>query len=291
MRDKAVETSPYGSRRTRVWLSGGAIGILLLFLASIAYSFLAPETLLTDAARGLTGAERVDAEDAVRSSIIQVGGSIIVIGTLALAAWRLMLTDRQLRSMEASARASADNARAALANVKHQVRRTKRDERVRWEDKLRDAYADWAAALFYAAVVNCDIGDANKLGDAEKRRRARDAFDANHFRAETIMLRILMMEKRPSLLAALKDLERQKMPDGPFASGLRQQFWNNLDQDPQLYRDVVGAFLRLTRERLERFSDLVTDPGLKGFALPDGADYRAYAADEFRKRHLPWPPP
>jgi hypothetical protein len=45
---------------------------------------------------------------------------------------------------------------------------------------------------------------------AEKKRRAREAFDSNHFRAETIMRCILMMEKRPALLSALKELDSQK---------------------------------------------------------------------------------
>jgi hypothetical protein len=80
---------------------------------SILISFFSPERLLTDAAAGLVGKDRVEAENAVRSSIIQVGGSIIVIGMLGLAAWRLILTDRQLRSMEASAQAALDGARAA----------------------------------------------------------------------------------------------------------------------------------------------------------------------------------
>ena len=284
----SIDRVPGGGSAKQLWLWATSIGILTLFVVAIGFSFLTPEVLLTDAARGLSGARRADAENAVRTSIIQVGGSIIVIGALGLAAWRLMLTDRQLGSMEASAQASADSARAALENVQHQREPTRREEQVRWEDKLRDAYADWAAALFYAAVANCDIGDANKKGDAEKKRRAREAFDSNHFRTETIMLRILMMEKRPSLLSALKEINAQKMPDGPFAPKLRAMFWDNLHQDAHLYRDAVGAFLGLLRQRLERFSDVVTDPTLEDFSLPNGDNYRAYVVNEFKKRNLHW---
>ena len=200
-----------------------------------------------------------------------------------------MLTDRQLRSMEASAQAAADNARAAIDSVQHQREWSRREEQSRWEDKLRDAYADWAAALFYASIANCDIGDANKFGDAEKMRRAKETFDSNHFKAETIMLRILMMEKRPQLLSALKRIDLEKMPDGPFDPELRGVFWENLHKDAHLYRDVVGAFLGLMRRRLERLSDLVTDPKLEGFSLPDGGDYRSYVSNEFSKRQLHWP--
>jgi hypothetical protein len=46
-------------------------------------SFFSPERLLTNAAAGLAGKDGVEAENAVRSSIIKVGGSIIVIGMLA----------------------------------------------------------------------------------------------------------------------------------------------------------------------------------------------------------------
>jgi hypothetical protein len=278
-----------GERTKRVWLWGIGIGVFALFLAAIGFSFLAPETLLTDAAASLAGKERVEAENAVRASIIQVGGSIIVMGTLALAAWRLMLTDRQLRSMEASAQAAADNARAAVENVRHQRERSRREEQSRWEDKLRDAYADWAAALLVASVANCDVGDATKFDDPEKVRRAKETFDREHFKAETITLRILMMEKRPSLLSALKRIDDEKMPDGPIDIALRGRFWEYLHNDPYLYRDVVGAFLGLMRRRLARLTDLVTDPEIEGFSLPAGDGYRAYVMDEFRKRNLPWP--
>jgi hypothetical protein len=278
-----------GERGRQVWLWGIIVVILLSFLAAIGLSFLAPETFLTDAARGLSLKDRVDAENAVRDSIIQVGGSIIVIGTLGLAAWRLMLTDRQLKSMEASAQAAADNAQAAIANVEHQKERTQREEQGRWEDKLRDAYADWAAALFYAAIAHCDIGDAMKDRDEGKERKAKGEFDRNHFRAETIKLRILMMEKRPSLLSALKYIDSEKMADGPFDPKFRGVFWANLHTDAHLYRDVVGAFLGLMRCRLERLSDLVTNPELDQFSLPTGDDYRRYAIDEFKKRNLQWP--
>jgi len=287
--DSSIVRSVDGERAKQAWLWGIAVVILISFLVAIGLSFLAPETFLTDAARGLSIKERVDAENAVRDSIIQVGGSIVVIGTLGLAAWRLMLTDRQLRSMEASARAAADNAQAAIANVEHQRERTKREEQGRWEDKLRDAYADWAAALFYAAIAHCDIGDAMKDRDEEKEGRAKKDFDGNHFRAETIKLRILMMEKRPSLLSALKYIDSEKMADGPFNPEFRGLYWDNLHTDAHLYRDVVGAFLGLMRCRLERLSDLVTNPELDPFSLPTGDDYRRYAIDEFKKRQLQWP--
>jgi hypothetical protein len=120
-------------------------------------------------------------------------------------------------------------------------------------------------------------------------QRAKEAFDSNHFKAETIMLRILMMEKRPSLLSALKRIDSEKMPDGPFDPKLRGVFWENLHQDVHLYRDVVGAFLGLMRRRLERLSDLVTDPELEGFSLSNGDDYRSYVIDEFSKRQMHWP--
>jgi hypothetical protein len=47
--------------------------------------------------------------------------------------------------MGASAQAALDGARAAIDNVEHQRERSRREEQTRWEDKLRDAYAEWAA--------------------------------------------------------------------------------------------------------------------------------------------------
>jgi hypothetical protein len=105
----------------------------------------------------------------------------------------IMLTDRQLRSMEASAQAAADNAQAAIANVEHQKERTQREEQGRWEDKLRDAYADWAAALFYAVIAHCDLGDAMKDRDEGKERKAKEDFDRRRWCSG----RPIMDESRP----------------------------------------------------------------------------------------------
>lgn len=222
---KSPETPGDKERSPWAWLWIIGVAVLGLFLVAILISFFSPEQLLTEAAAKLTGKDRVEAEDAVHSSIIQVGGSIIVIGTLGVAGRRLILMDRQLRAMEASAHAAMDAARAAVDDVELNKEWSRREEQTRWEDKLRDAYAEWAAALFYATIANCDIGDANKFGDSEKKRRAKEDFDRNHFKAETIMLRILMMEKRPSLLSALKQIDREKMPDGPVKAELRGVFW------------------------------------------------------------------
>lgn len=69
----------------------------------------------------------------------------------------------------------------------------------------------------------------------------------------------------------------------------RSTFWDYLNADAVLYRDVVGAFLGLMRCRFEQLSDLVTDPAIEDFSLPDGDDYRSYIAAEFGKRGKPWP--